>query len=338
LATPAVVAAATTRLARRSVLVTRANALEKLAHVDTVMLDKTGTLTTGAIEIVSTDCLAALDQDRCRAMAAALEQHSLHPIGRAFLPWLRTGTVAAEVREVAGQGLEGRIDGQLWRIGKQSFVATLAMTPAAAGPIEPIDTGDSAIWLGNSDGAVGRFRWRDQLRTDAVQAIAALRARGLAIVIASGDQARAVQRVAQALGDVEAHSQLEPGAKLLLLQKLRRQGRNVLMIGDGINDGLVLAAADVSCAMGQGTAVAQAAADLMLMGDSLHSVDAAIGVAHEQLAAVRANLRWALFYNLAAVPLAAMGLVPPWLAALGMSASSLFVVWRAWRFSRRGLT
>jgi P-type Cu2+ transporter len=334
LATPAVVAAATTRLARRSVLVTRPNALEQLASVDTVMLDKTGTLTTGVIEIMATDCLASLDADHCRAVAAALEQHSLHPIGRAFLPWQSAGIVADGVREVAGQGLEGQVDGQVWRIGKATFAASLSTAPS---PAQPADDALSSIWLGNVSGVVARFRWRDQLRADAVQAIAALRARGLHVVIASGDQTRAVQRVAQALGDVEAHGQLDPGGKLLLLQELRRQDRRVLMVGDGINDGPVLAAADVSCAMGQGTALAQAAADLMLMGDSLRSVDEAIGVAREQLVAVRANLRWALFYNLAAVPLAALGLVPPWLAALGMSASSLFVVWRAWHFSRRGL-
>jgi P-type Cu2+ transporter len=334
LATPAVVAAASTRLARRSVLVTRPNALEQLAHIDTVLLDKTGTLTTDAVEITAVDRLAALDADYCSAIAAALEQHSLHPIARAFQPYLRPGIAAGAVREFAGQGLEGRADGHTWRIGKPAFVAALSAAPV------PESYGasrgaDSSLWLGHTDGLVARFGWRDQLRTDAVSAVAALRARGLDVIIASGDQAGVVQRVAQALGNVQAHGQLDPGAKLRFLEQLRQQGRRVLMIGDGINDGPVLAAADVSCAMGQGTAIAQAAADLMLMGESLLSVDAAIGVAREHLVEVRANLRWALAYNLAAVPLAAMGWVPPWLAAFGMSASSLYVVWRAWRFAQR---
>jgi Cu2+-exporting ATPase len=143
-----------------------------------------------------------------------------------------------------------------------------------------------------------------------------------------------VQGIARALGITEAHGRLDPQAKLALIRTVQQRGHKVLMVGDGINDGPVLAAADVSGAMGSGAAIAHAAADMLLMNESLGTVGTAVEVARGAARLVAANLRWALLYNLCAVPLAALGLVPPWLAAVGMSASSLYVVWRAHRFAR----
>jgi Cu2+-exporting ATPase len=175
---------------------------------------------------------------------------------------------------------------------------------------------------------------RDGLRPDARQAVDALRAIGLEPVMISGDRAAAVARAAAELGVRTALGGLDPQGKLAAVRELQRQGHRVLMIGDGINDGPVLAAADVSCAMGQGAAIAQAASDLLLMNDSLSAVAEAVRVARGNVALMRANLRWAMVYNLCAIPVAALGYVPPWLAAVGMSASSLYVVWRAARFAR----
>jgi len=152
--------------------------------------------------------------------------------------------------------------------------------------------------------------------------------------IASGDRRTTIARVAAELGIAEAEGRMDPQAKLALIHGLQAQGRRVLMVGDGINDGPVLAAAHASCAMGGGAALAHAAADLLLMNESLLAVAAAVQSARGATRLVRANLRWALAYNLCAVPLAAAGLVSPWLAALGMSASSLYVVERARRFAR----
>jgi Cu2+-exporting ATPase len=274
------------------------------------------------------------DQARCLAIAAALERASDHPLASAFATINTAGLQVAEPREVAGSGVEGRVDGQLWRIGRHDFVAELHHALASDAP--PPDA-DERLWLGTADGMAASFEPRSALRSGAVTAVAALRAGGLALVIASGDHQRAVNYVARTLGIREAHGRLAPEAKLALLHRLQQQGRRVLMIGDGINDGPVLAAAHVSCAMGRGAALAQSAADLLLMNESLQSIAEAVQTARDNGALVRANLRWALLYNLCAVPLAAIGWVPPWLAAVGMSASSLYVVWRAQRFSREAL-
>ena len=171
------------------------------------------------------------------------------------------------------------------------------------------------------------------VRPDARAAIAALRALGLEVIIASGDSHAAVTQAARALGIARAHARLSPDQKIALARDLAAQGHRVFMIGDGINDGPVLATAQVSCAMGQGSAIAQSASDLLLVHDGLAPLPQAVQAARGALRVVRQNLGWAFFYNLSAVPLAALGLVPPWLAALGMSLSSLGVVLNARRLA-----
>ena len=171
------------------------------------------------------------------------------------------------------------------------------------------------------------------LRADAGAAIEELRAMGLTVIIASGDSRAAVIGAARSLNISRAHARLAPDDKIQLLQELRAAGHRVFMIGDGINDGPVLAAADVSCAMGQGSAIAQSASDLLLVHDGLATLPRAVAAARRALRVMRQNLAWALAYNLAAVPLAALGYVSPWLAALGMSLSSLGVVLNARRLA-----
>lgn len=334
LATPAVVAAASARLARRGVLVTRADALEKLAGIDTVAIDKTGTLTGERISVGAVHVLGNLEPQQALRMAAALEMHSNHPLAMAFRDVPLAGMVAGQAVETTGDGVEARIDGHLWRVGRREWVAALCMPTAAGQPAPPLAAPDARIWLGDEAGLAAAFEVRDGLRADAAAALQALRTAGLRLAIISGDRAAAVQLVAAELGVADARGGLNPQAKLAAVRELQRRGQRVLMVGDGINDGPVLAAADVSCAMGQGAAIAQAASDLLLMNDSLAAIAEAIATARASLALMRANLRWALIYNLAAVPLAAFGYVPPWLAALGMSGSSLYVVWRAHRFAK----
>jgi Cu2+-exporting ATPase len=328
LATPVALAAATTRLARRGVLVTRAHALEGLAGVDTVVLDKTGTLTSSRMQLGDTRLHGNLDAARCLALAASLEQHSAHPLASAFTEATPARLAFGSVREVTGQGLEGEFEGTTWRIGQRAFVAALA--PGAAGPVAAGD--DDRLWLGSAAGPVAEFGLIDTLRPDALAGVEQLRSLGLEVRIASGDRAATVARIAGALGIADARGRMTPDDKQALILQLQASGRKVLMVGDGINDGPVLAAANVSAAMGGGAAIAHAAADLLLMNESLGSVAAAVDTGRGTARLVRANLRWALAYNLCAVPLAAVGLVPPWLAAVGMSCSSLYVVWRAQRF------
>jgi len=325
LATPVAIAASTARLTSLGVLVTRADAIERLARADTVIFDKTGTLTAGGASVTAVELLADLPRERVLGIAAALERQSAHPLAAAFRPFEVAGLEAQALREVEGLGLEGTIDGVRWRLGRRDFAG-------AAG-----ETGDDAgLFLGSDAGLVACLRVGTPLRAEARAAIDALRALDLRVIIASGDSRAAVAQVAGALAIDEAHARLDPAGKIALVRELEARGRRVFVIGDGINDGPVLAAAHVSCAMGQGSAIAQAASDLLLIHENLAVLPQAIGSARAALRVVRQNLGWAMFYNLAAVPLAAFGLVPPWLAALGMSLSSLGVVLNARRLARTG--
>jgi len=195
---------------------------------------------------------------------------------------------------------------------------------------------DVTMFLGSEAGLVAALRVGTPLRPGAPQAIAALQAQGLAVIIASGDANAAVQDSARALGVTHAHARLTPYEKIWLLEEQRRHGHRVFAIGDGINDGPVLAAAQVSCAMGEGSAIAQSAADLLLVHEDLSVLPRAVATARRALRVMRQNLGWSLAYNLAAVPAAALGLVSPWLAALGMSLSSLAVVLNARRLAAPG--
>jgi Cu2+-exporting ATPase len=335
LATPAALAAATLRLSRLGLLVTRADALERLAHIDTVVLDKTGTLTRGAAAVDAVKLLGGQTREAVLAMAAALERDSAHPLASAFAPHAVEAVQAGAVREFAGAGIEGVISGRCWRLGRREFAAAIGDEGSPLPLVRRRDA-DSAVYLGGSAGLVAAFEVGAALRPEARAAIRALRRQGLEVMIASGDSEATVHQAARLLDVTQARARLSPLDKTLLLQELRAGGRRVFMIGDGINDGPVLAGADVSCAMGQGSAIAQSAADLLLLHESLASLPLAVATARRTLRVMRQNLFWALGYNISAVPLAACGLIPAWLAALGMSLSSLGVVLNARRLAGAG--
>ena len=334
LATPAALAAATTRLARLGLLVTRADAVERLARADTVIFDKTGTLTGTSSGVTRVKLLnqsgAQVSQEQALAMAAALERGSAHPLAEAFRLHENANLRADALSEFAAAGIEGRIDGARWRLGRRAFVEELSA--ASVAPLENQDDG-AQILLGNEQGLVAAIEVGVPLRAEAASAIESLRGMGHEVIIASGDSAIAVDGTARALGIRRAYSRLSPDDKIRLVQDLRAEGHRVFVVGDGINDGPVLAAADVSCAMGQGSAIAQSASDLLLVHDSLAILPRAVNASRRALHVMRQNLGWALAYNLAAVPLAALGYVSPWLAALGMSLSSLGVVLNARRLA-----
>jgi Cu2+-exporting ATPase len=333
LATPAALAAATTRLARLGLLVTRADAIERLARIDSVLVDKTGTLTQPVTGIVDVRLLGSRDRDSVLAIAAALERASAHPLAAAFAPHDDARREVAAVHEFAGEGIEGMVDGELWRLGRASFVAAVG-GPGGIAVFTADGAADATLYLGGRAGIAAAIEIGAPLRPEARATIRALRERGLAITLASGDSERAVRQAARALDLQSVHSRLTPDDKIWLANQLRECGHRCFAIGDGINDGPVLAAAHVSCAMGQGSAVAHSAADLLLVRDDLAVLPRAIDAARAALRVMRQNLVWALGYNIAAVPLAALGFVPPWLAALGMSLSSLGVVLNARRLAR----
>lgn len=320
LAVPTALATAHGTLARLGVLSTRADALETLARSTDIVLDKTGTLSTARQELEQVQTFPGIPRERALAVAAALERDMRHPIAAAFQA-VDTLLVASHVHTVAGQGVEGTVDGQPWRLGQAGF---------AAGRDD-----DGALWLGDGQHAAARFTLRESERPDARQALERLRALGLQVHLASGDSQDKVDAFADRLElSGSAHARQTPEDKLALVQSLQAQGRVVAMVGDGLNDAPVLAGADVSLAMGEGAPLAQRAADLVLTGTGLLRIPEAIAVARRTRRIIRENLAWALAYNIGAIPLAAAGLVTPWVAALGMALSSLLVTLNALRLVR----
>jgi len=333
LATPAAIAAATARLARSGFLLVRSRILEVLTRAHVIVFDKTGTLTEGRPVVRTTIRLAtaAPGTDELLATAAAVEAASEHVLARAFAPFHVPGRLrVTDPRVVSGSGIEAVVDGRRVRVGHAGFVAALGNTAA------PMRQGAShtTVWYGDESGLLAAFEIGDALRSDARETIAALQKAGFRPVIASGDNAAAVGAAAQALGVDEWHAGLRPAAKLDLVRSLRAGGDRVVMVGDGVNDAPVLAAADASIALDAGTALARASADAVSLGTRLGAIVTAIGVAAQTRRIIRQNIAWAILYNLTAVPLAVTGMLAPWMAALGMSTSSLVVVLNALRLHR----
>ncbi|MGC3871768.1 heavy metal translocating P-type ATPase [Halomonas sp. GXIMD04776] len=331
LATPTALTASHGQLRRRGVLVTRANAIEGLAQATRVVFDKTGTLTEGRMRLKSTESLdAGLDDGQARALAAALEAHSEHPIAQAFRDHNHSGVTASDARNVPGQGLEGTINGQRYRLGRPDF----AMDDPPSPPAEYGQWLLLSVLEASNITPLAWFRLDDTLREDAEAAIAALKNLGLEVELLSGDASAVVGTLADELGIATWQAGATPETKLAHIQALQANGERVVMIGDGINDVPVLAAADVSVAMNGATDLARTSADALLMSPRLGRIVEAVQLARRTRQLIRQNLLWALCYNLGALPLAALGLVPPWVAALGMSASSLVVVGNALRLNR----
>lgn len=324
LASPVVLTRACAVLLGRGVLVTRSRVLQALDGVTDVLVDKTGTLTQGRLRLRRTVVLGDAREKACLDIAAALEAASRHPIARAFGPSARAAT---DLRYVAGLGVEGELEGRRVRLGAERFCAALAGSPA---PCRPEGEG-TVVYLADARGWLAAFALEDALRPDAAALVRELRARGLEVHLLSGDAAPAVGAVARATGIGRWRAERSPEGKLAYVRRLQAQGRRVLMIGDGLNDGPVLAAADASIALGSGADSTQLQADVVLLGDALREVPRLMAVAGKTLRLVRQNIGWALAYNATALPVAAFGLIGPLEAALGMGASSIMVLLNALR-------
>ena len=315
LATPSALLAATSGMAKRGVLLRRIEAIETLARVRHVMLDKTGTVTE-AQPVLLRDAPPIAD------MAASLAAWSTHPLSRALVAARPQAPAVAwrDVREVPGCGLEGAdAQGQRWRLGSAAWLGTG----------EPCD-----LAFGIKGHALATFAFDEALRSDAASTVHALRAEGLAVTLLSGDSPQRVARLAARLGLLQAIDSATPERKLAVLREAQARGDVVAMVGDGINDAPVLAQADVSFAMPQGAQIARTTADAVLLSGRLGDVVQAMHLARRTVRVMRQNLAWAALYNAAGVPLAISGLLPPWAAGLGMAASSLVVVLNALRLSR----
>jgi Cu2+-exporting ATPase len=331
IAMPAAIAAATAQLARHGLLLTRIDALETLARIDRVVFDKTGTLTHGDIAVGRCVTLGTRGEHDCLRIAAALELASEHPLARAFARF-GNSLRAEHVRTVAGAGLEGTSDGQLYRIGTRDFVAALR---GAAAPSDATKLIGTVVSLGDARSELALFELQDTPRLSARFAVAGLREMGIAAEILSGDDRAAVAALAAYCAIDQYVDRQSPEQKLTHVQRLQAAGQRVAMVGDGINDAPVLAAADLSIAMGRGAALAHASADMILIGDDLACLPEAIRLARRTLRIARQNLIWSAVYNFGSLPLAAFGLIPPWLAALGMSLSSIAAVLNAARLLPR---
>lgn len=330
LATPAATLAAAGALARRGILVRRLEALEDGATIDRVVLDKTGTLTRDRLDLAAVATRPGLDAGEALRLAAALARQSLHPVSRALAQAAgdAPGPVVQAVRETAGQGLAGTV----LRDDGTPLALRLGSADWTCAPGEPDDR--LQVHLADAQGWMASFTLQESLREDAVAAVQALRQGGLEPALLSGDRAPAVRRLAARAGIAEAHGRQSPEDKLGHVARLQAAGHRVAMVGDGLNDGPVLARADLSVAMGQGAPLAQSRADFIVPGGQLAALPLLLQLSRRTRRIVRQNLAWAAAYNAVCVPLALVGWMPPWAAGLGMAASSLLVVLNASRLAR----
>jgi len=336
LATPTALTAAIGTLTRLGTIPATPNAIERLANVDTMVFDKTGTLTIGRPVLVNTWTVDGVDARHVLAVAAALEQHSQHPVARALRDF-NEGTLlnAEKIEQVTAAGIRGEIDGKAYYIGQLNFVSEhCPQCKSAAAALLPLDYTGSLVYLANEDRLMGVFELDDALRPDVKNAIDQLRKNNLRLQLLSGDHASSVKRVAESLGINDFYAEQTPADKLNRIRALQAAGASVAMVGDGINDAPVLAAADVSLAMGSGAQLAASKADFVLVNDRLRVLASALRLTKKTLRIIRQNISWAILYNMVALPLAAVGWIAPWAAAFGMSASSLFVVANALRLTR----
>jgi len=319
LATPAAIASASRALLERGVLLTRGAALEVLAGIDTIVFDKTGTLTTGMPSIAATvinTVREEFDEASVLRIAALLEIDSSHPVARAFAD---IQVSREEVCDVVSHenGVSGRVDDTEYKLGNAAFSnVKVAKLPGARG----------SLWLADHTGWIARFDLHDGLREGAARTMAALKARGLDLLILSGDHRQTVATVAERTGIADWRAEQSPKIKMEYLESLQAAGKSVLMVGDGVNDAPVLSAANVSMTVSGASELANSTADFILTGESLELVEDVFATAARTRRVILQNLLWALGYNIVAVPFAAAGLILPWMAAVGMSLSSLLVV------------
>ena len=324
LATPAATLAAAGALARGGVLVRRLQALETCASVDTVIFDKTGTITEDHMGLVGTRVREGADAAQALALAGALARHSLHPVSRAIAAAAAPmGWTASQVTEVAGRGVRGIVSGDGGGDPRELRLGSASLCGAPTVQREPrgleVHLADEAGWLAS-------FELDEATRSDAKPAVDALRSLGLRVQLLSGDRGAAVKRLARRVGIEWAFGDCSPEDKLDHVRLAQQRGRRVVMVGDGVNDAPVLARADISVAMGQAVPLAQAKSDFVVLGGQLRAVASLLLQARRTRRIVRENLAWAAVYNAVCVPLAVLGYMPPWLAGLGMAASSLLVV------------
>lgn len=337
LATPTALSVATGALRNEGFLINRAHVLEVLSHVDQVVFDKTGTLTEGNLQLTGIHNASTVSKERVIEWVASLEQGSHHPIAQALAS--SSGVDVKHHRFVTGCGVTGEIEGKTLALGKPQWVREVMGLPRRT---EEIESGkDIGARQGIEIGLASQGEWiatlvfDDQPRESAQQAVEELQQGDYSVALLSGDPSPGAQMIADQLNIADSRFGLQPEQKLKNIHHRQQQGHCVLMVGDGINDVPVLQSADVSVAMGQASDIARINSDAILLSGNLQGLASALELAVRTKRVIRQNISWAIGYNFLALPLAAMGWIPPWAAAIGMSASSLLVLINALRLDRQ---
>ncbi len=343
LAVPAALTVAVGRGAQLGVLFKGGEALERLAHLDAIVLDKTGTLTVGRPVLAAIHSLAGYAENDLLRIAAAAEERSNHPLAHAIVDHGRALGLnwqpAEDVQILPGRGLTARVEGRDCLLGNEVLFREFFIgLPDGLAPPEP---GVTRLWMALDNQPAGYFDARDALRPDAAEAVASLRSAGLRVLMLTGDSAAAAAPIAQQAGITEVEAGLDPAGKLARIRALQQGGLRVAMVGDGINDAGALAQADAGIAMGTGADLAQEAGDVLLLRALPSAIPAALDLARSTLRVMRQNLIWAAGYNLLGIPLAAGLLYPafhillsPWVAAAAMALSSVSVLANSLRLRR----
>ena len=336
LATPVSITVATNRMLKLGVALIRSEALQTITGITHIGFDKTGTLTEGKLKINRIVSLADLPESRVLSIARALEVHSEHPIAKAFREFENSEIInpAIDIRNYPGEGISGTVDDRKYYIGTSEFIKKHLVPGNTDFPV-PVEQYDRSIILADEDEILATFYLTDQIRPYTQDVIGFFNQRNICTMILSGDNQEAVSKLAGMTGVAKTFCRCKPAEKLSVIEQLQEQNAVVAMVGDGINDAPVLARADVSIAMGSGTDLTQLNADMVLLGSRLTNIIDIYLTANRCMKIIRQNIVWAIVYNLVALPAAVSGWVAPWMAALGMSASSLLVVLNSLRINKQ---
>ena len=328
LATPAAMLASASAFVKRGILIRHLQAIESIANIDTVIFDKTGTLTEDHIEVQSISHKPGLTENEVLALAAAIAQHSMHPVSRALVSAYQQQSsqkpiALANIQEIVGAGISAsNAENMQYKLGSAKFC-----------DVTDSSTASQQVFLTDAQGWLATFSLHEAVKHNAALAIQALKDAHLSVELLSGDQAHTVKNTAEEIGITQFQAACSPQDKLARLQALKQQGKNILMVGDGLNDGPILASAHVSIAMGKGVPLTLAHADYILLNGDISQIPQLIRHAKKTMTIIKENIAWAIVYNLVCIPLAFFGILSAWLAGLGMAVSSIIVVLNALRLT-----